>query len=59
MSELCAALETKLGVLGIFSRAACAAHFETRLRRELFEQRLRVLQVGGVKPLGEPTVDLG
>jgi len=28
MSELCAALEAKLGVLGIFSRAAKTAHLE-------------------------------
>src|SRR5215471_4312008 len=27
--------------------------------RKLFEQRLRVLQVRRIEPLGEPTVDLG
>ncbi len=27
--------------------------------RQLIEQRLRFLQVGGVEPLGEPAVDRG
>src|SRR5262245_16923131 len=58
MPKLRAALEAEPGMLRILGRAAPAAHLRPALRK-LFEQRFRVLQIGRIKSLAEPAVDLG
>src|SRR6516165_5024598 len=54
--DFCAALHAKECICWIFVVALRTAH--RGLRRQLVEQRLGVLQVGGVEALGEPVVDL-
>src|SRR5262249_14803061 len=39
--------------------AFCITHLVSRLRSQLFQQGLRLLEVGGVKALREPAVDWG
>ena len=56
------AFRTELAPFAIVSSALGAAHvprFALALAAQLVQQRLGVLQVGGVEALGEPVVDLG
>ena len=55
--DFCAALHAKECICWIFVVALRAAH--RGLCRQFVEQRLGVLQVGGVEALGEPFVNLG
>lgn len=54
--DISAALRAELCFGGVVVVALCALH--RRLSAQFLEQRLAVLQVGGVEALDEPAVDL-